>query len=168
MSAAGSPIEISAPAPASFIMAEAGESANLYRNILEMSPSDFDAIHISGWSRSRPAGWKKRGACFARRWISVLPRRSMAALRHVAAASGPHDDAVIAYERAISLKPDYFDAMFCLGVTQKNAGRRDKALTVFNRFIAMRGGEYPALLHRGDLLREPATLPAHWPITNLR
>ena len=49
MSAAGSPLEnLRARASQLYHGGRLEESANLYRNILEMSPSDFDAIHHLG------------------------------------------------------------------------------------------------------------------------
>ncbi len=154
MSAAGSAIEnLRARASQLYRGGRLEESANLYRNILEMSPSDFDAIHHLGLV-SIQTGRMEEARRLLRAALDISPSHPEAWLHYGMSLQhlGRADDAVIAYERAISLKPDYTDAMFCLGVTQKNAGHHAKALTVFNRFIAMRGGEYPALLHRGDLL----------------
>jgi len=154
MSGAGSHIEnLRARASQLYHGGRLEESANLYRNILEMSPSDFDAIHHLGMA-SIQTGRLEEARRLLQAAIDVSPSNPEAWLHYGMSLQhlGRADDAVIAYERAISLKPEFPEAVFCLGVTQKNAGRHAKALTAFNHFIAMRGSEYPALLHRGDLL----------------
>jgi len=156
MSAAGSPIEnLRARASQFYRGGRLEESANLYRNILEMSPSDFDAIHHLGLV-SIQTGRMEEARRLLRAALDLSPSNFETWLHYGMSLQhlGRTDEAVSAYERAISLKPDYTDALFCLGVTHKNAGNQAKALVAFNRFIAMRGGEYPALLHRGDVLRE--------------
>ena len=160
MSAYGSPLDrIREHASQLFKGGRLEEAANAYRNILEMSPSDFDAVHHLGLIAIMTGRLEE-----ARRLLQAALDLSPAnpevwlhygmSLQH----QGRADEAVTAYEHALNLKPDYYDAVFCLGVTQKNAGRFDKALVAFNHFIAMRGSEYPALLLRGDLLRDTGDL----------
>ena len=160
MSAYGSPIDrIRGQASQLFKAGRLEEAGNAYRNILEMSPSDFDAIHHLGMVAIM-TGRLEEARRLLQAALDLSPNNPEVWLHYGMSLQhqGRADEAVTAYEHALNLKPDYSDAMFCLGVTEKNAGRRDKALIAFNHFIALRGSEYPALLHRGDLLRDQGDL----------
>ena len=162
MSSQGSPLEqLRGRASQLFRAGRYDEAAENYRTVLQMSPSDFDAVHHLGVI-SIQTGKLPEARRLLQAAIDLSPANPEAWLHYGMSLQhlGRVDESVTAYERALNLRSDYTDAMFCLAVTQKNAGRRTQALTAINRFIALRSDQYPAFLHRGDLLRDEGNVAA--------
>ncbi len=137
------------------------EAAVAYRGIMEVVPSDFDALHHLGLVAFE-LGHLEEARKLLQGALNMRPDDAEIWLHHgmTLQRQGRADDAVVSYEHALSLKPDYSEAMFCIALTQKNAGRAPEALASFGRFIAMRGDVSTAFLHRGDLLRDTGDVPA--------
>ena len=157
MSSTGSPIldQMRARANQLFRGGKYNEAVAAYRGIMEVVPSDFDAIHHLG-QMAIQLGHLEEARRLLETAVRLKPDHAEAwlhqgmALQHL----GRADDAVASYERAFSLKPDYSEAVFCIAVVQKNAGRAKQALDAFNRFMEMRGDQPLAFLHRAGLLRQ--------------
>jgi predicted O-linked N-acetylglucosamine transferase (SPINDLY family) len=157
MSSTGSPIldQMRYRASQLFQSGKYTEAAAAYRGIMEVVPSDFDAIHHLGLVALQ-LGHLEEARKLLQGALNLKPDHVEACLHHGMALQhlGRNEDAVASYERVLELKPDYPEAVFCLAVTQKNAGRTTEALAAFGRFILLRGDVPTAFLHRGDLLRE--------------
>jgi predicted O-linked N-acetylglucosamine transferase (SPINDLY family) len=71
----------------------------------------------------------------------------------LATAAGWHEDAIIFYDRAIEIAPDYFEAYTNRGNALKDLGRRAEALASFDCAIALMPEYAEAHLNRAIVLR---------------
>ena len=67
---------------------------------------------------------------------------------------GMMDEAVNAYKKAISLKPDYADAYSNMGVALKDQGKLDEAIQVYNKCISLKPDYAEAYSNMGVALQE--------------
>ncbi|MDC1357138.1 tetratricopeptide repeat protein [Pseudomonadota bacterium] len=67
---------------------------------------------------------------------------------------GMMDEAVNAYKKAISLKPDYADAYSNMGVALKDQGKLDEAIEVYNKCISLKPDYAEAYSNMGVALQE--------------
>ena len=70
------------------------------------------------------------------------------------AASGDFEDALEAYGRACSIRPDFVEALDSRGIVLTHVGRPDEAIRCFDDAIARAPRLLPAHLHRGEALRQ--------------
>ena len=73
---------------------------------------------------------------------------------NVLAASGRYEEALLQYNRAISLQPDYAVACYNRGNTYKALNRYEEAAESYDRAIAARGDYVEAYNNRGIVLQE--------------
>jgi tetratricopeptide (TPR) repeat protein len=64
------------------------------------------------------------------------------------------DEALVDYDRALSLKPNYFDASNNRGMALRQLGRSDEALTCYDTAITLRPNSAAAFNGRGLVLRD--------------
>ncbi len=62
--------------------------------------------------------------------------------------------AKVAYEQALALFPNHFDALHMLGVIAAQSGDKDLALELLNRAVAAQANSAPAYANRGKVLKE--------------
>ena len=67
---------------------------------------------------------------------------------------GQLDEAIDAYDKALSLKPDYAEAYYNIGVTFKEQGKLDKALEFFEKALSSRPDYAEAYNNMGNALQE--------------
>ena len=65
---------------------------------------------------------------------------------------GMFDEAIHALNKSISLKPDYADAYFNMGVALKNQGKLDQSIEAYKKFISLKPNEANAYNNLGDVL----------------
>ena len=69
---------------------------------------------------------------------------------------GRRDEALDAWDRALQLDPDVFDALYNLALVAAEAGQRDRAIAALRRFVA----EAPVARYGPDLETARARLRA--------
>src|SRR5262249_31465279 len=67
---------------------------------------------------------------------------------------GRLQDSLAAFDRAIAIAPDSFEAFHNRGRTLHALRRHDEAVASYDRALAIRGDHAPTLLNRGDSLAE--------------
>ena len=102
----------------------AAEALALYREVLELDPRHFDALHLGGIAAAQ-TGARDEAAALIGRALAVDPSNAVAHynLGNVQAALGAADEALASYAQAIALKPDYGDAMANRDALQKAVAR---------------------------------------------
>ena len=79
-----------------------------------------------------------------------------------AAQLGRLDDAILAFQQALSIKPDYADAYNNMGIALEGLGRMDESVSNFQKAFAFRSGIVP----KGDKALAPATTALFFELTN--
>ena len=156
MSTPASPVldHMRAQAKQLYLSGKLAEAADAYRGIMEVVPSDWDAIHHLG-QVALQLGYLEEARKLLQAALNLKPDNAEIWLHHgmMLQHLNRADEAVESYREALNLKPSYAEAEFCMGMVQKAAGRPKEALAAFDRFITLRGDVSTAFLHRGDLLR---------------
>jgi tetratricopeptide (TPR) repeat protein len=132
---------------------ELDTAEGLYRTILDIDPTHFDALHLCGvlmHQRGRSAEALELIAAA----LAANERVAAAHCNHglVLAALGRHPEALASYDRALALKPDYADACYNRGNTLVALGRLDEALKSFEQAIVLHPHHQNALLNRAQVL----------------
>jgi tetratricopeptide (TPR) repeat protein len=66
---------------------------------------------------------------------------------------GKKNEAIEAYDRAISLKPDYADAYLNKGRTLSDIGKKNETIEAYDRAISLKPDYADAYLNKGNVLR---------------
>jgi tetratricopeptide (TPR) repeat protein len=78
---------------------------------------------------------------------------------------GRYEDAIKSYDRAVSIKPDYYEAWGNRGITLDNLGRYEDAIKSYDRAISIKPDSYEAWYRRGldldDLGRYEDAIKSH-------
>jgi len=61
-------------------------------------------------------------------------------------------EAIAEFQNALSLRPDYFEAMMNMGVALQTLGETDRAIEAYRRSLALRPEFHPALINLGQAL----------------
>lgn len=104
----------------------------IYRQILQASPDQPDALHLLGVV-AHQSGHHQAAVAHIRRAIALRPG-SPSYYNNLGAAYralGSLDDVVDCCRRAVAMKPDYVDAHNNLGMAYKDQGRLDDAIEAF-------------------------------------
>ena len=91
--------------------------------------------------------------------------KSLALLNLIGASAaqlGRLDDAILAFQQALSIKPDYADAYNNMGIALEGLGRMDESVSNFQKAFAFRSGIVP----KGDKALAPATTALFFELTN--
>ena len=62
---------------------------------------------------------------------------------------GKLDEAIEAYNKCISLKPDYADAYYNMGNALKDQGKLDEAIEAYNKALSLKPDYAECLLQHG-------------------
>lgn len=131
------------------------EADGLYRQVLEILPQHFDALHMLGVleaQRGNPAA----AVDLIGRAIKISARNPAAynnrgnALR----ALGRHKEALNSFDRALALRPDYPEALNNRGNALRDLRRPKEALASYDRALALRPDNLESLSNRGNALRD--------------
>jgi len=152
--APGNPAEILKKALALHNAGQLGEAADLYQSVLAADAENADALHLMG-VLSTQAGNPELGADFITRAIA---RNGDAASYHASlgealAALDQAENAVAAYEKAISLNPEYEGALNNLALLYQKLGRHADAVNCLERAVAVRPDAANLLINLGRAQR---------------
>ncbi|MDB9870387.1 tetratricopeptide repeat protein [Alphaproteobacteria bacterium] len=75
-----------------------------------------------------------------------------------AAERGMLDEAIEAYNKAISLKPDYADAYYNMGNVLKDQGKLDEAIEAYNKSISLKPDFVVSYYNMGNILKNQGKL----------
>ncbi|WP_158900643.1 tetratricopeptide repeat protein [Burkholderia sp. L27(2015)] len=130
--------------------AEAG-----YQIVLQQQPEHFDALHLLGVIALQN-GQTLRAIDLITQALAH-ERSNAYAYSNLASAYqklGRYPEAIVRFERALALRPDFVEALSNLGNTLRDAGRREEALASYNRALALKPDRPDVLANRGNVLRE--------------
>ena len=71
---------------------------------------------------------------------------------------GKLDEALEAYKKAISFRPDYAEAYYNMGVILQEQGKREEALQAYNKVISIKPDAFEAYNNIGNALKEQGRL----------
>lgn len=127
----------------------------LYREVLELSPRQFDALHMLGVV-ARQLGQPELAASLIADAISIDPARATAHCNLGAALqdSGRTDDALGSYDRAVQLDPNYALAFSNRGNALRKLGRMEEALRSYDRALEIRPVYPEAACNRAAVLHD--------------
>jgi protein O-GlcNAc transferase len=132
----------------------------LYARILEKQPKHPDALHFMGLLACQ-IGQGEAGIALMRE--SIAAHASPIYYNNLGNAlrdASKLDDAVLAYRRAVELKPDYADAHNNLGNALRETGDAAAALTSCARAIELKPGYAEAYNNLGNALKDLGELDA--------
>ncbi|MDC1357707.1 tetratricopeptide repeat protein [Pseudomonadota bacterium] len=75
-----------------------------------------------------------------------------------AAQIGMLDEAIVSYNKVLSLKPDFYEAYNNMGITLQNQGNVDKALEAYNKAILLKPDYAEAYYNLGNVLQDQGKL----------
>ncbi|MES2741344.1 MAG: tetratricopeptide repeat protein [Pseudomonadota bacterium] len=127
----------------------------LYRQVLELAPRQFDALHLSGVI-ARQLGQPERAVALIAEAIALDPAQAVAHCNLGAALqdAGRAAEALASYERAVALKPDYALALSNRGNALRKLGRLEHALASYDRALALRPAYPEAWCHHAIALQD--------------
>jgi len=114
------------------------EAEAIYRQVLEVSPSHPDALHLMGMLAYQ-AGRSDLAAELLNKAIGARPEDAEFHhdLGNVRQAQGKLSDALACYRRALDLKPDHIDAHFNLATVLHAQGNLDAAIACYANALAL-------------------------------
>ncbi len=133
-------------------LAQAGA---LYRQILELQPGHFDALHLLGVI-AQQSGNLQRAVELISQAIKINPRNADAysnlgnALRDLKR----HAEAMACYDSALRIKPDYVEPLYNRGLALQEVRRNEEALASYDRALGLRPDYADALYNRSVALQD--------------
>lgn len=131
------------------------QAGTLYRQILEMQPGHFDALHLLGvvyqQSGDPQAAMRLIGLA-----IKIDSRHADAysnmgnALRDLK----QYEEALACYNHALEIKPDYVEPLYNRGLALQELRRYEEALASYDRALELRPGYAEAFYNRGVALMD--------------
>jgi predicted TPR repeat methyltransferase len=131
------------------------QAQDLYRQVLERDPRQFDALHLSGVIE-RQRGDPARAATLIREALQVDPNQARAHCNLGAALQdlGEAEAALDSYETALRLDPHYAMAWNNRGNTLRRLGVPRDALDSYERALACQANYPEAWCHRAIVLND--------------
>jgi len=131
------------------------EAEQIYRQILQRDPAQFDALQLLGAVEIQ-RGRYAEGANLIQRALAINPHsaRALLNLGHALARLERHDEAAESFSRAIAVKSDYPQAHQGRGVALLQLGRATEALASFDAVLAMQPAHSDAIGYRGVALAQ--------------
>jgi predicted TPR repeat methyltransferase len=129
----------------------------LYRQVLELNPRQFDALHLLGVI-ARQQGDAAQAIALISRAIEIDGQQAKAHANLGVALldAGRADDALASYERAIALLPAYAMAWSNRGNALRKLGRLEEALQSYQRALDIQPGYAEAHCNRAIVLQDQA------------
>jgi predicted TPR repeat methyltransferase len=127
----------------------------LYRKVLELSPRQFDALHLLGVI-ARQLGQADLAVSLISDAISINPAQATAHCNLGAAFQdiGRPQDALASYDRAVQMDANYALAFSNRGNALRKLGRLEEALGSYDRALAIRPAYPEASCNRAIVLNE--------------
>jgi len=134
---------------------ELARAQTIYREILDIEPRNFDALHLLGVIAGQTKDFE-RAVQFIGEAIEIDPCNAAAHCNRGAAFRELNrlDAALASYDRAIALKADYAVAHYNRGNVLKELEQLDAALASYNQAIAIKPSYAEALYNRGLVLQK--------------
>lgn len=133
------------------------EAEDLYGQVLDAAPDNFDALHLYGVLMHQ-RGRSVEALTLIGQALAANARAPAAHSNYglVLAVLERYDEALASYERAIALKPDYAEAFNNRGNALRALQRSNEALKSYERALGLRPDYAEALNNRGNALLELA------------
>ena len=130
------------------------EAERLYAQILQSDPRHADALHLLGVLAHQTGRHDAAAVLIGK---AILENARVPAfhnnLGNTLKAQGRLHDADAAYQRALALKPDYFDAYYNLGLIRQAQDRLDEAIACYEKVLAHNPDHAEAHNNRGNALQ---------------
>ena len=141
-----------------FALHQAGslaEAEQIYEAVLAMEPGHPDALHLLGVVAVQ-RGEVERAHDLLSRARRISPHSPEAHANHAAVlkALGRYEEALAAYDTALTAKDDLVDALHERGVTLRELGRYEDALASFERALRANPRFAVAFYNRGLVLQD--------------
>jgi predicted O-linked N-acetylglucosamine transferase (SPINDLY family) len=126
------------------------EAQAAYRQLLELAPDQFVALHLLGVLESQAKNYQQAEILLSRA-VAVDPRSAEAQMSRGVALNGlqRHDEARKSYQKAIALRPNYAVALSNLGNVCLALDLHHEALESFDKALAIDGNLADAHNGRG-------------------
>jgi protein O-GlcNAc transferase len=129
-------------------------AARIYRNVLDDSPRQFDAIHLLGVLEAQRRNYETALDLLSHA-VTINPTVATAPfnLGNVLQALGRFDDAIASYRQALAINPAYAEAWYNLGNAQIANCCAEEALAAYDHALAIKPDHFEALNNRSSALR---------------
>jgi tetratricopeptide (TPR) repeat protein len=64
-----------------------------------------------------------------------------------------YDDAITAYQKAVEIKPDFYEAWYNMGISYKNKGEDDNAINAYRKAVEIKPDKHEAWNNMGNLYK---------------
>ncbi|MHC4512463.1 MAG: O-linked N-acetylglucosamine transferase family protein [Planctomycetota bacterium] len=131
----------------------------LYRQILDVDPDHFDALHLAGLVAYRRGRFGEAVELITRA-VGVNPNNAEACYRlgNAVVRQGDLEQAIGWYERAVQLQPDYPEACYNLGTAMTQLDRTDEAIRWYERAIESKAAYPEACFNLGNAVSRQGRL----------
>ncbi|MES2069520.1 MAG: tetratricopeptide repeat protein [Pseudomonadota bacterium] len=129
------------------------QAEELYRQVLQLQPDNFDALHLSG-VLARQTGRPQAALDLIRQAIQINPHQAAAYCNAGAALQDLQrpQEALASYDQALQIRPDYALALNNRGNALRNLLRYDEALASYQQAIAVKPDYAEAYNNHGSVL----------------
>jgi protein O-GlcNAc transferase len=131
------------------------EAAEIYQQILQRDPKNFEALHALGIVRYQ-RGQLEEAERLIKEAVAIRPSAAEANYNRACLLQKLNraEEALSSFERAVALKPDYVEALLNRGTLLALMDRHEEALASFDKVVALRPNIAEAWLNRaGSLFR---------------
>ncbi len=131
-----------------------GVAEALYREILQLEPNHFDALHMLGLAALQK-GNTQAGIDLVGRAIQANPTQPFAQVNmgNALRVLQRLEEALASYDRAVQVMPDFPDALYNRSIVLLELKRPEQALASAERTLALNPDHVGALNIRGNALR---------------
>ncbi len=125
------------------------EADAIFREVLQASPNQFDALYFLGEIALRQKSYSNAIACFERALLADTTSVAANVLLGTSLyGSKKYADAIVSYKRALQLAPQNALISYYLGIALWEVGSYQEARDSFDRVLALEPGHGPARFNR--------------------
>ncbi len=138
---------------------ELQQAEAIYRQVLQVDTDNADALHLLGVIAIQH-GQNEIAVGLIEKAINInqaVPLYHNNAGNAYRALNKP-DEAIACYRRALSLKPDYHEALNNMGSVLAEQGKLDEAIACYRRAVSLTPDSYEAHYNMGNALKEQGKL----------
>lgn len=131
------------------------QAAEKYRAILVLDPHHFDAMHLLGVVTFQSGDAAGAVELFDQAISYYATHPTVYMNRGIALQSlNRFEEALVSYQKALALKPDYLDVSVNCGAVLQSLKRFDEALICFEKVLAVNPNHVNALCNRANVLQD--------------